>query len=59
MDTQKSETARMKVKPSEPEHTGSIWTHPYFMYIYGTVFLALFLGLMGWLAYENGWIPTR
>ena len=50
---------RMKIKPSEPEHQGSLVTHPFFAYILGTVVLALFLAFMGWLANENGWIPTR
>ena len=54
-----TEHQRMKIKPSEPEHRGSILMHPYFAYIYGTVILALFLVFMGWLASENGWIPTR
>jgi hypothetical protein len=43
----------------EPEHKGSIWTHPYFIYIYLTAAIFVFLGLIGWLAYENGWIPNR
>jgi hypothetical protein len=59
METKKDPTSKMTVKPSEPEHVGTIWTHPYFMYVYGTVILALFLGFMGWLAYVNDWIPTR
>lgn len=50
---------RMKIKPSEPEHSGSGWTHPYVLYIIGTVVLALFLVFMGWMASQNGWIPTR
>ncbi len=49
----------MKIKPSEPEHSGSGWTHPYVLYIAGTVILALFLVFMGWMASQNGWIPTR
>jgi hypothetical protein len=50
--------ATQPIKP-EPEHEGSIWTHPYLLYILLTA--ALFLGLVffGWLAYENGWVPSR
>ena len=49
----------MKIKHSEPEHEGSLVTHPYFAYIIATMVLALFLVFMGWLAIENGWLPTR
>jgi hypothetical protein len=43
----------------EPEHQGPIWKHPYMIYILLT--LVLFAGLLfvGWLAYENDWIPSR
>jgi hypothetical protein len=54
-----SSPQRMKIKPSEPEHEGSLVTHPYFAYIIATMVLALFLVFMGWLAIENGWLPTR
>ncbi len=50
---------RMIVKPGEPEFEGSIWKHPYFIYIYLTAALALFLAFIGWMALENGWIPNR
>ena len=43
----------------EPEHVGSIWTHPYMVYIYLTAALFLGLLLIGWLAWENGWVPSR
>ena len=59
MDTPESPLQKMKIKPSEPEHSGSLWSHPYFAYIAGTAILALFLVFMGWLALQNDWIPTR
>ena len=43
----------------EPEHAGSIWTHPYMVYIYLTVVIFGFLLGVGWMALENGWIPKR
>ena len=43
----------------EREHQGPIWKHPYTIYIFLTVLLALFLGFMGWLAILNNWIPDR
>ncbi len=49
----------MKPIRHEEEHTGPIWKHPYMAYILLTI--ALFLGLigLGYLASENGWIPSR
>jgi len=44
---------------AEPEHEGSLWTHPYAIYIILTVVLFVFLILMGYLALENDWIPRR
>jgi hypothetical protein len=43
----------------EKEHEGPIWKHPYFAYIVLTMLLFGFLVLMGWLALENGWMPSR
>jgi len=43
----------------EPEHQGSIWSHPYMVYIYLTLALFGFLIFMGWMALQNGWIPKR
>lgn len=43
----------------EPEHEGSIWTHPYMIYIWITAVLAIFLGIMAYLAWTEGWIPQR
>ena len=45
--------------PHEPEHVGSIWKHPYLIYIYLTAILFVGLVLIAWLAWENGWIPSR
>jgi hypothetical protein len=49
---------RLSPEP-EPEHQGSIWKHPYFVYILLTV--VLFGGLLAaaWLAQMNDWIPRR
>jgi hypothetical protein len=43
----------------EEEHTGSIWKHPYMVYIVLTIALFLLLVWLGYLAWENGWIPSR
>jgi hypothetical protein len=43
----------------EKEHSGPIWTHPYFIYVFFTVGLFLLLLLAAWLAWENDWIPNR
>lgn len=43
----------------ESEWTGPWWKHPYMVYIFGVVGLFVFLGLMGYLAVENDWIPKR
>lgn len=49
----------MKHPGQEPEHQGSIWKHPYMIYIALTILLFGFLVVVGWLALENGWIPDR
>ena len=46
------------LKP-ELEHEGSIWKHPYMLYIVLTVILFILLLVIGWLAYSSGWIPSR
>lgn len=43
----------------EPEHRGSIWTHPYLIYVYLTAVIFGVLLFLGWMALENGWIPSR
>jgi hypothetical protein len=43
----------------EPEWEGSVWKHPYMIYILLTVVLFAFLLGMGWLALTQGWIPDR
>ena len=43
----------------EPEHVGSIWKHPYMVYIYLTAVLFGLLVFIAWMAWENGWIPSR
>jgi|GEM_PF-1262448 len=42
----------------EPEWTGSIWKHPYMLYILLTSVLFLFLLLIAWLGWSQGWIPN-
>lgn len=44
---------------TEPEFTGPAWKNPYVLYILLTLGLFLFLVLMGYLAWTNGWIPNR
>lgn len=43
----------------EPEHSGSLWKHPYLIYIGLTVALFLFLVVIGFVALSNNWIPAR
>ncbi|MGZ3708231.1 MAG: hypothetical protein ACXWPM_05355 [Bdellovibrionota bacterium] len=43
----------------EEEHQGSIWKHPYMIYVLLTVVLFLLLLLAAYLAITNGWIPNR
>ena len=43
----------------EPEHQGSVWSHPYMLYVVLTAVIFIFLLVMGWLALSNGWIPSR
>jgi hypothetical protein len=47
-----------RLRPEE-EHEGPLWKHPYLIYIALTAALFLFLLLIGWLAWNNGWIPNR
>ncbi len=47
-----------KLRPEE-EHTGSIWKHPYLVYVIITFFLFIFLIFMAWLALHEGWLPSR
>ncbi len=47
-----------KVKKVEPEYKGSVWTHPYMIYLYVTVVLFFFLIAMGYFAYQSGWLPN-
>jgi len=43
----------------EPEHVGPLWKHPYLVYIYLTALLFSLLLFIAWMAWENGWIPSR
>jgi hypothetical protein len=49
-----------KPAPSrEKDWNGPAWKHPYVIYLVLVVVLFAFLGLMGYLAVENDWIPKR
>jgi hypothetical protein len=43
----------------EPEFTGPGWKNPYVLYILLTLALFGFLVLMGYIAWNNDWIPKR
>jgi len=43
----------------EKEHEGSIWKHPYMIYVVLTMALFVVLVIAAWLALSNGWIPQR
>lgn len=49
---------KQKLKTELETHT-TIWKHPYFVYILLTTALFLFLLLISWIAWTNGWIPDR
>jgi hypothetical protein len=49
----------MENQRREPEHRGSLWKHPYMVYVWLTAILFAFLIFMGWLAVQNDWIPRR
>lgn len=49
----------MEILKPEREHQGPIWKHPYMLYIVLTVLLFAILLAIGWLALENGWVPSR
>jgi len=49
----------MEQKQHEPDWKAPGWKHPYVIYIVLTAALFAFLVLMGYLAVENGWIPSR
>ncbi|MBU6374704.1 MAG: hypothetical protein KGQ59_01800 [Bdellovibrionales bacterium] len=46
-------------KEREPEWSGPMWKHPFFLYVILTLGLFLFLLIMGWIAWSQGWIPQR
>ncbi len=43
----------------EPEFSGPIWKHPYFIYIWLTAGIFAFLSTIAYVAYVNDWIPKR
>lgn len=56
--TENPESIRPTLRPEE-EHVGSIWKHPYMIYIVLTVVLFILLLVIAWIAYSGGWIPSR
>lgn len=48
---------KMKVLKGEEEHKGSIWKHPYMLYVVLTMVLFTVLVVAAWLALKNGWLP--
>jgi hypothetical protein len=44
---------------TEKENDGSLKKHPYLLYVGLVVLLFLFLILMGGLALQNDWLPSR
>ena len=59
MQSPKDQSPVESARNPEPEHRGSIWKHPYLIYAVLNLLLFLVLGLIGWMAYENDWIPKR
>ena len=59
MDPNTPNVPPQQTRGAEKEWTGSVWKHPYMLYIFGTLILFAFLLLMGYLAIENDWIPKR
>ncbi len=49
---------RKELRP-EPEHVGSIWKHPYMIYVALTLALFVFLLVIGWAAMQLDMIPKR
>jgi hypothetical protein len=48
----------MKVLKGEEEHKGSIWKHPYLLYVVITMALFAVLVIAARLALKNGWLPN-
>ena len=51
------ETKEKSKTKVEPEHRGSLWTHPYAAFVWLNVVLLFGLLGLGWLALEAGWLP--
>jgi hypothetical protein len=49
---------KMKILKGEEEHQGSIWKHPYMLYVVLTMILFVFLVIAAVLALKNGWLPN-
>ncbi len=54
-----SQTPSPPAPQREPDWKEAGWKHPYVIYIVLTVVLFGFLVLMGYLAVQNEWIPSR
>jgi hypothetical protein len=46
-------------KKVENDWNGPVYRHPYFLYVWITFGLFIFLMVMGYLALKNDWVPTR
>jgi hypothetical protein len=49
----------LQSKDVEPEHSGSIWTHPYMVYCILSGVLFILVTIVAWFAFSSGWIPNR
>ena len=58
MDQNNATDFTMKLKKQEKQ-PGSVWTHPYILYVLLTIVLFSFILLMGWLALSNDWLSVR
>lgn len=59
MDPNTPNVPPQQSRESEKEWSGSVWKHPYMLYVGGTMVLFMFLLLVAYLALENDWIPKR
>ncbi|MEK6578152.1 MAG: hypothetical protein AABZ55_02905 [Bdellovibrionota bacterium] len=50
---------RPTILKHEKEHEGPIYKHPYFLYVILTMVIFGFLIIVGWVALDQGWIPSR
>ena len=56
--TESNSQQKMKILKGEEEHKGSIWKHPYMLYVVLTVVLFVVSVVAARLALKNGWLPN-